>query len=182
MTFAKAGMTIFELLVVMLIIGIVYSIGFISFKKETFLTSSIKPSEIKSTLMALEYQGRIRLICDESCQDCSVLNSKNEKIASLRLISKTPLQRYGFDRYGELRPLGKSISNIDNQLIQTCFEYSINADGTSTPLIVKDQTSYFLYGPLQGEKPFITTSAEKLKMVLFNEANYPVSSDLYYAN
>lgn len=173
-------MTLFELLIVMIIVGIVYSIGLFAINKKKSASSTIKATELKSALRALDHEKKIRLICDNSCHECRVLDTRDSVVASIRLSSDGPLQRYGFDRLGELRPLGKTVTNIENKLSQECFEFTLHPDGTSSSLILKDNASYYLYTPLQGEKPFITDSAETLRLHLYNELHYPLKSERYY--
>ncbi len=180
MDHAKKGMSLFELLIVMIIVGIVYSIGLFAINKEKAVSSTIKASELKSALRALDHNQKIRMICDNSCHECRVLDTRDSVVASIRLSSDGTLQRYGFDRLGELRPLGKTVTSIDNKLSQECFEFTLYPDGTSSPLILKDNASYYLYTPLQGEKPFITDSAETLRLHLFDERRYPLKNDRYY--
>lgn len=173
-------MSLFELLIVMIIVGVVYSIGLFTVNTEKAVSSSIKASELKSALTALDHNKKIRLICDIGCHQCRVLDAQDSVIASIRLSSDGPLQRYGFDRLGELRPLGKALTSIDNKLSMECFEFTLYPDGTSSPFILKDNASYYLYTPLQGEKPFITGSAETLRLHLFDELRYPLKSEQYY--
>lgn len=173
-------MSLFELLIVMIIVGVVYSIGLFTIDREKGASSSIKASELKSALTALDHSKKIRLVCDASCHQCRVLDARDSVIASIRLSSDGPLQRYGFDRLGELRPLGKTLASIDNKLSMECFEFTLYPDGTSSPLILKDNSSYYLYTPLQGEKSFITSSAETLRLHLFDELRYPLKSEQYY--
>ena len=54
---SRRGMTLFELLIVMMIVGIVYSISIISLNKEKISASTMNLSNLKSTLLALEHTG-----------------------------------------------------------------------------------------------------------------------------
>lgn len=176
----RIGMTLFELLVVMVIIGIVYSIGLFSLKKEKVAVATVKVSTIKTTLRAMEHSGEIRMVCDVPCQECHVYSSEDTVIAILHLSSQESPVRYGFDRFGELKALGNVVTRVGEELKQGCFEVSLRRDGTFTPLILKSEDTFYLYTPLGGDAPFVATSEEELRQFWFNEASYPLKTDDYY--
>ena len=176
----RSGMTLFELLVVMTIIGIVYSIGLFTLKKEKVTAATMNVSTIKSTLTALEYSGKIRMICDEACQECQVYSTDDTALATLHLSSDEAPVRYGFDHFGELKPLGNVVTRIGKELRQGCFEVSLHPDGTFTPLILKSKQTFYVYTPLGSDKPFVAQSDEALREFLFDEASYPLKLDDYY--
>lgn len=174
-------MTLFELLIVMMIVGIVYSISIITLNKEKISASTLDLSNLKSTLLALEHTGEIRLICDPSCQECRVWSGDDTVIANMHLESDGEIQRYGFDRYGELKPMGKTLTHTQGSLHQSCFQYTLSPDSTSSFLILKDNTAFYGYTPLQDDKPLIANDPESLKRLIFDENHYPLKEDDYYA-
>lgn len=176
----RAGMTLFELLVVMMIIGIVYSIGLFSLKKEKVTAATMTISTIKSTLGAMEHSGEIRMVCDSPCRECQVYSSNDTVLAALHLSSQEAPVRYGFDHLGELKPLENIVTRVGEELRQGCFEVSLRPDGTFTPLILKSKQTYYVYTPLGGDKPFVAQGDEALREFLFDEASYPMKSDDYY--
>lgn len=88
--------------------------------------------------------------------------------------------RYGFNRFGELRVLGKVVARTDNGLSQGCFEMSLLPDGSVTPLILKSNNKFYAYAPLGGDKPYITYSEESLRKFVFDETLYPQRGDDIY--
>lgn len=176
----RAGMTLFELLVVMTIIGIVYSIGLFTLKKEKVTAATMTISTIKSTLGALEHSDEIRMVCDESCQECQVYSTDDTPLTTLHLSSDETPVRYGFDHLGELKPLGNVVTRIGGELRQGCFEATLRSDGTFSPLILKSKQTFYVYTPLGGDKPFVTKSKEALRQFIFNEEHTPLRLDDYY--
>jgi len=178
----RRGMTLFELLIVITIVGIIYSIGIFTLKKETLSTSKMDLTNIKSTLSALDHTGAIRLVCDPSCRECRVWPAKGETpIASLHLHADGTVQRYGFDRNGDLKPIGKSVSSLAGSLEESCFEFTLYPDGSSTPILLKDNSAYYAYSPLTDDKPFITGNPDALRRFMFDSRHYPIKKDDYYA-
>jgi hypothetical protein len=164
----------------MTIIGIVYSIGLFTLKKEKVTAVTMTISAIKSTLSALKHTGEIRMVCDSSCQECQVYSTDDTPLATLHLSSDEAPVRYGFDHFGELKPLGNIVTRVGEELRQGCFEVSLRPDGIITPLILKNKQTFYAYTPLGGDKPFKAKSDEALKQFLFNETSYPLRMDDYY--
>lgn len=176
----RYGMTLFELLIVMIVVGIVYSVGLFTLKKEKISSATITISAIKRTLLALEHSGEIRMVCDKSCQECRIWDSRNTLLSTLHLQSERRPIRYGFDRFGELKALGNIVTKTGGVLRQGCFEVTLNNDGTLSPLILKSNLTFYAYTPLGGEKPFVTQNEDALRRFLFNETYTPIRSDSYY--
>lgn len=178
----RGGMTLFELLVVMTIVGIVYSIGIFTLSKEKATASTMSLMTLKSTLGAFSQSGKTRIVCDLSCRECRVWSADETPLATVHLKSEKSIERYGFDRFGELKKLGAALTRTEGALRQACFEYTLYPDGTATPLILKSDNKYYAYTPLGGEKPYVAGSDEALRRFIFNESNYPLRGDDYYAD
>lgn len=182
MNTSRSGMTLFELLIVTVIIAIVYSIGLFTLKKERVTDNVLSLSTLKTTLLALSYPGKIRLLCDTSKQECTLFSGDGKIVSTAHLRSSGPIQRYGFDHFGELKALGDVVTQSGDKLVQSSFEMSLYPDGVITPLILKNNNLFYVYTPIGEEKPFITQSEEELRKFLFNEGHYPLKGDDAYVS
>ncbi|MCX6061297.1 MAG: type II secretion system protein [Campylobacterales bacterium] len=176
----RRGMTLFELLVVMTIVGIIYSIGIFTLKKEKVTATTMSISTLKTTLLSLSQSSEIRMFCDTSCTQCRVFSNEGKAITVLHLHSNETIQRYGFDRFGELKLLGNTVARTEEGLEQGCFEMSLRPDGSVTPVILKSNNKFYAYTPIGGDKPYIAGSEEALRNILFNESYYPLRGDDVY--
>jgi len=176
----RGGMTLFELLIVMIVVGIVYSMGMFTLKKEKITSSTLTLSAIQSSMRALEHSGKIRMVCDMPCQECRVYSADDKPLATYDLPADAKIVRYGFDQYGELRELPPIVTRVGGKLQQGCFEVSLLSDGTLTPLTLKSNQTFYAYTPLGGDKPFVTQSEDELRAFLFNETHTPLKPDDYY--
>lgn len=177
---SRSAMTLFELLVVMTIVGIVYSIGIFTLKKEKVLAPNMKITTLKTTLLSLSQPSEIRMVCDIPCQECRVYTSGAKLLTTLHLESSTKIFRYGFDRFGALKGWGNVVARTEKGLSQGCFEISLRPDGTITPLLLKSNHTFYAYTPMGGDKPYITDDEDKLREFLFNESFYPLRGDDTY--
>jgi prepilin-type N-terminal cleavage/methylation domain-containing protein len=176
----RSGMSLFELIVVVIIIGVVYSLAVISLKSEKAITSTMSLSSLKTTLLSLSRQREIRMLCDVACRECRIYDHEGKLLRRLVLDSDTPIHRYGFNRFGELQRWGDAVMAIEGRLIQGCFEITLSPDGTITPLILKNNTTFYLYTPLGEDKPYVSSSEEEVRKFIFNESHYPLTAESFY--
>lgn len=180
MKLSRSGMTLFELLIVMTIIGIVYTVGMFTLKNQKASAPILTLSTLKTSLSALSQPGEIRLLCDTSCKECRIFSNEGNLLITAHLESKGIIKRYGFNRFGELLEWGNIVAEGSGKLEQGCFEMSLRPDGIITPLILKNNNKFYLYTPLGGDKPYIASSEEQIRLFLYNEALYPLKGDDAY--
>lgn len=137
-------------------------------------------STLKTTLLALGQSREIRMFCDVPAQECRVFSMDNKLLTTLHLQANETIQRYGFDRFGELKRLGNVVARTDNGLEEGCFEISLHPDGSVTPVILKNNNKFYAYTPMGGDKPFIAGSEEALRNFIFNDSLYPLKGDDSY--
>lgn len=176
----RSAMSLFELIVVVIIVGVVYSLAIFTLKKEKAITSIMSLSSIKTTLLSISAQNDIRLVCDVSCQECRLFDHNGKVLTTLTLASQTPVYRYGFNRFGELQKWGNAVVSSEGRLSQGCFEVTLSPDGRITAFILKSENTFYVYTPLGDAKPYITTSEEAVRKFVFDESSYPLSGDTFY--
>jgi hypothetical protein len=175
----RTAMTILELLVVVLIIGIVYTFGLFALNKTSVSTSNITLNTLKTSLGASSGGKTITLVCDTDCTTCTTILRDSSNTTSVRLAQKDSLSVHTFDPNGELQKANPVIYSRNGVLKEGCFSYTLNADGTSSHLLLKSGPNYYLY--TQNATPIITQSIETLRNALYLQANYPMTNDDYYA-
>lgn len=176
----RSGMSLFELIVVVIIVGVVYSLAIFSLKKEKAIPSIMTLSSIKTTLLSFSQQSEIRMVCDLSCEECRLFDHDEKVLTTLTLASDTPVYRYGFNRFGELQRWGNAVVSSEGRLSEGCFDVTLSPDGLITPFILKSENTYYVYTPLGDAKPYISTSEEAVRKFVFDELTYPLSGDTFY--
>jgi prepilin-type N-terminal cleavage/methylation domain-containing protein len=178
----RSGMSLFELIVVVIIVGVVYSLATFTLKKEKVIPLTMGVSSIKTTLLSLSAQSEIRMVCDLSCQECRLFDRDDKVLATLTLASETPVYRYGFNRFGELQRWGNAVVSHEGRLSGGCLEVNLSPDGRITPFILKSENTYYVYTPLGDAKPYRSTSEEAVRKFVFDESHYPMRGDSYYGS
>jgi prepilin-type N-terminal cleavage/methylation domain-containing protein len=171
------GFSLLELLIVILIVSIVYVLGFrgleISEKKPKALT----PLNLKTNIMSSElFGGEGTLLCVNQCRSCyfrSDISSPFEEYTSP--IDLTAIQAYTLDRYDALVPI--EYGRYQDQKI--CLIMDFFKNGSSTQLILKsEEGSYFL--PAFFEDPQRFSTPEEAKEYWLSHTTLASDSGAFY--
>jgi prepilin-type N-terminal cleavage/methylation domain-containing protein len=137
------GFSLLELLIVILIVSIVYVLGFRGLEVGEKKPKALTPLNLKTNIMSSElFSGEGTLLCVNQCRSCyfrSDISSPFEEYTSP--IDLTDIQAYTLDRYDALVPI--EYGRYQDQKI--CLIMDFFKNGSSTQLILKNEEgSYFL--------------------------------------
>lgn len=176
----RNGMSLIELLVVLFIIGLVSSVAIFSLKKSEIIASPSTLSTLKKNLIAASEGRSSTLICKKGCQECFIRIEGSDKILPLSFNKEGEIIRYGFDRYGELRPMGSMVIPVEKGYEEVCFSLSYSSEGISSPLILKNNETFYVYTPLGGTEPLVTQNKEEIRDFIYPEDLTPMRNGSYY--
>lgn len=166
------GFSLIELLIVILIISIVYFLGFegvnIGKKKPQALT----PLNLKSNILSSElFRGEATLMCTDQCRSCYLRPDLSLPFeAYTNPIDLTNIEAYTLDRYDTLTRI--EYGRYQDQKI--CLVMDFFKNGSSTQIILKnDEGSYFL--PAFFGEPQRFSSVEEAKEYWLR--NHTLASD-----
>ena len=137
------GFSLIELLIVILIVSIVYFLGFEGLEMGKKKPKALTPLNLKSTILSSElFTGQATLLCIDQCRSCYLrpdLSSAFEEYTSP--IDLTNIEAYTIDRYDSLAPI--EYGRYQDKKI--CLIMDFFKNGSSTQIILKnDSGSYFL--------------------------------------
>jgi len=152
----KEAFTLFEMLIVVIIISILYIVGIstISFQKREKRVDIFKMKEF----LIQKYGFEIELICINDCKKCYIKDkNKMEKIEK-NFDFKENLSIYLIDK--NYLSYKESFNNFDDK--EVCIRYKISKKGISEPMIVKNGELFFTLPSFVGEvKSFVSMSEAK---------------------
>jgi prepilin-type N-terminal cleavage/methylation domain-containing protein len=139
----RKGFSLLELLIVILLISIVYFLGFEGIEIGKKQPKALTPLNLKSNITSSElYGGKATLLCVDECRSCYLrydIASGFEAYESP--IDLTGIQAYTLDQY-------EALSRIEYGRYQDkkiCLVMDFYENGSSTQLILNDDSgSYFL--------------------------------------
>jgi len=137
----KKGFTLIELMIVIVIIAIVYTLAIVEIKAPMKKTAQ-KPTllTLKSYLLHFAKDGeRASVICDNMCKKCTIYRD-HKKLFTIKSFINASVESYRYDFFSGAIALPKH---------KSCFSFSVNKDGVSDQIIVLykgrayDYTNYF---------------------------------------
>ena len=139
----KKGFSLLELLIVILIISMVYFLGFEGIEIGKQKPKALTPLNLKSNILSSEiFRGKGTLLCIDQCRSCyfrSNVSSPFEEYTSP--IDLTNIQAYTLDKYDALTRI--EYGRYQDQKI--CLVMDFFKNGSSTQIILKNgEGSYFL--------------------------------------
>ncbi len=135
--------TLIELLIVILIVSIVYYLGFSGFEITKPKPKALTPLNLKSVIRQTDaFSGHATLLCVEGCKKCYLRRDINEPFQPYsNAIDLTGTVAYGLDNDDHLAP----VEYGRYKDMQICLVMDFYDNGSSTQIILKqDEKVYFL--------------------------------------
>lgn len=171
------GFSLIELLIVILIISIVYFLGFEGIEIGKQKPKALTPLTLKSTIVSSEhFNGQATLLCINKCQTCylrSDISSGFEEYTGP--IDLGELKAYTLDRDDALIPV--EYERYQDKKI--CLIMDFYNNGSSTQIILEDdEKSYFLPAFFGETKTF--SSPEEAKEYWLRNSTAVANSGEFY--
>jgi len=149
----KKAFSLIELLIVIVIIGVVYTLAIKGFAQVADNTKQVSIGSLKEYLQSIPHENRVEFLCLDDCSSCDVFVD-GEIAKSLKgkfdnfLDSSVKVYRYDF--YQGLLPITeKTYFNDEGVEENICFSYSVDKGGVGDQVFVEynkkvyDFTAYF---------------------------------------
>jgi len=167
----KKAFTLIELLIVIVIMGVIYTLAINNFDKLNDKTKTLSLSNLKEYLKSFPYQTKIELICTHRCLKCSVFvdNNKTKDIDKF-LDSDIQKYKYDFDN-GYIKIENDTFFNKKNVEQDVCFSYSLNKNRVGEQVLVEYKNRFYDFSDdLKGIKIYNSLEeATKAKEKLIEE-------------
>ncbi len=174
---ARKGFSLIELLIVILLVSVVYFLGFEGIEIGKKKPKALTPLNLKSNILSSElFNGQATLLCTDQCRSCYLrqgLSSGFQEYTSP--IDLTNIEAYTIDNQD-------SLSRIEYGRYQDkkiCLIMDFFNNGSSTQIILKnDKGSYFL--PAFFGEPQAFSSPEEAKEYWLRNSDAVSDSGEFY--
>jgi len=139
----RKGFSLLELLIVILLVSVVYFLGFEGFEMGKKKPQALSPLNLKSNIVSSEhFTGKGTLVCVDECQSCYFREGVSSDFeAYTSPIDLTNIEAYTIDRQESLLQI--EYGRFDDKKI--CLVMDFYKNGSSTQIILKNEEgSYFL--------------------------------------
>jgi len=149
----RKGFTLVELLIVIVLVSLVYSLGFNTIKLRKKEPKALTPLNLKDNIVSAEgFNGQITLLCVDKCKTCLLRRNISSSyqpyahginltdIKAYTIDASNSLVRIEYDRYNDKR---------------VCLKMDFYPNGSSTQIILENnQATYFLPTYFEEAKEF----------------------------
>jgi prepilin-type N-terminal cleavage/methylation domain-containing protein len=153
----KQAFTLFELIVVVILIGIIYGVFVDKLATKPHQRNDVTLPTIKEFLEKFAFKKSARVVCNKECKQCYVYVDDTKVDASFELFTSEPTV-YTLDETGRQESLTFTPRfDKEDKLEETCFEYKIFKNGGADTYIVSHEDTFYVFKTLE-KKPKIFTS------------------------
>lgn len=150
----RYAFSLIELLIVVLIMGIIYTISVGSFKNIKNKNQKLTLSGLKVYLQNVPHSKNVRLLCGNECLKCTVF-SDGKKYDEIKSFLDKSVKSYRYDFSYGMVELEK-----DND---TCFSYTLNKDGVGEQIFVEFKDKVYDFSSYLGKTPVYDSIADALE-------------------
>jgi len=146
----RSAFTLFEMIIVVALIGIIYSIVLSNFNtKKSVTIYTLK--DLRKSLMPFWHKGRkVQLVIYNECQKAALLINdevNNSYKPKIKLERFKDIEAYKVDETEQLKKIEFPPVVIDDKVHNTCFNFSIFRNGANSNFIVKQDERYYIFYP-----------------------------------
>ena len=178
MIYTKRAFTLFELMVVVMIIGIVYAVVLGRFNPKEHI-KIVQLDSLRDILTERHQEGqRLDLILYDGCKKAALFvnNIYQEKMdINLKPRLFEGVQTFKSDPYGHARKIEFIPVVIDDKLQPVCFQYTVYPNGSASNYIVVQKQHYYVFPPYF-EDVNVTESMEEALALFTHEKEKKISA------
>lgn len=175
----KRAFTLFELILVIFIIGLIYSLIGISFDRFHSKDDNFKFENLKELLKNNQSNDTVKLVCYDLCQKCVIFKESKIIKDKIELKLDENLEVFKLDEFGDFREIEFNARFIGEHLENICFEFKLYPNGSSSEYIVHNFGKYYIFDSYFKDVN-VTDDLSFAKEALFDEKIYPTDFGDYY--
>ena len=173
----KKGFSLIELLIVILIISLVYFLGFSNIEKQDNTPKALTPINLKTTILKSElFQGEGTLLCINECRSCYMRKDINAPFEAYESsVDLSGVEAYMLNKDDTLLPL--EYGRYQDQKV--CLVLHFYPNGSSTQVILKQNEDVYFLPAFFDEPQKMDSLAEAKAFWLENSQQVANSGDFY---
>lgn len=143
----KRAFSLIELLIVIVIIGVVYTLAITNMNKLSDPKEKLTLLTLKEYLLSFSDAKRVKLLCLDDCSNCDIL-ADNEKVANVEDFLDDSVKSYRYESaYGTVEKQKEVYFNLDSVQERVCFSYEIEKNGVGDQVIIAFKNRVYDFTP-----------------------------------
>jgi len=144
-TVSKSSFTLFELLIVILIISIIYAIFVQKLSNKESVVKSKGIEAVGELLEGFEFNSSADIICTDSCKECAIYID-GKKVKEIPSPFEKEPKIYDFDIHGLLsRVTFTPLFDENDNPKEVCFKYSLYPNRSKSSYIMEYKDKYYVF-------------------------------------
>ncbi len=139
----RSAFTLIELLIVIVIIGVVYTLAISNFSKLIDKGDRVRLDTLKEYLLSLQYKKEARLLCFDDCSECAVYldGTKTQKMKGL-IDRSVHIYRYE-NLYGFVEKEPEVYFTPNGTEKSVCFSYKVDNNKIGDQILIESKGKYY---------------------------------------
>jgi len=139
----REAFSLIELMIVIVIMGVVYTLSVNNFKKISEESSSVNLGNLKEYLISLKAKKNAKILCLDDCSSCDILVDGEKKAVLEDFLDESVLvYRYEY-LTGVQERMKEVYFNEDDVQEDVCFSYSVDSKGVGEQVLVEFKTKVY---------------------------------------
>ncbi len=141
----RKGFSLIELLIVILIIGIIYTLAIGNFQRLQEGETKLSLQNLKTYLMRFPHEQSVRLLCLERCSKCDIfVDGELNTEAEVESFLDESVQTYRYEySLGAIKEPQTTYFNSEDVEEEVCFSYTIDKKGVGEQVLVEFQNNVY---------------------------------------
>lgn len=133
----RKAFSLIELMIVIVIIGVVYTLASTKFQTIGEESTHVSLENLKIYLQKFPHTKDVRLLCLEDCSSCDIfVDGKKQATINDFLDKSVKVYRYDFS-YGAMEQTKEVYFNKDNVEKYVCFSYTVDKQGVGEQVFIE---------------------------------------------
>ena len=160
----REAFSLIELLIVVLIIGIVYTLAVSSFQKVGEESTKVSLKNLREYLQSINHDDSVRFLCLDDCKSCNIFVDDRlveELKGSFDNFLDDSIEVYRYDFYQGLQQVSTKIYfNSEEVEEDVCFSYTLDKKGVGGQVFIKYKKKVYDYTSYLGKTPVYNSLAD----------------------
>ena len=141
----KNAFTLIELLIVIVIMGVLYSLALNNLQKVSNSSKEkLSLKNLKKFLLSFEFEDDAKIVCFNDCRECKLLLDGNETKQDIKNFIDDSLEAYKYDFQNGITKVTFEPYFDKNDVEQrVCFSYDISKNGVGDQIFVSYQSKVY---------------------------------------
>lgn len=159
----KKAFSLIELLIVIMIIGLVYTLSIGQFQKIGETSSTLTLENLKEKLQSYKHEKNVKLLCLDDCSGCDIFVDGNKSETVDDFLDKS-IKVYRYERsYGFIEAQKDVYFNTENIEENVCFSYEVDRNGVGDQILVEFKNKFYDFSTYLSETAIYSSMQDTIK-------------------